>query len=177
MKLARGLVLLALPLVTGCSALMVGELGYAAHLNGPLSGADGAFHMGFGFNAGATDREPAYGMGFSGRVRSYGAPFTAIEPGLHAYILADAGPLSFYLRGTTYAGMSFLPGHSGVVFSPTLQPGVLLCNESRIGWCGTLSVPVSYDVAGPGDQPGLALGVSFGLGWGNVISHRPSLRR
>ena len=173
MKPVRLLVCLLMPLLGGCSALMVGELGYAAHLNGPLHGADGAFHMGFGFTAGATDREPAYGLGFSGRVRSYGTPYTAIEPGLHAYILKDSGPLSFYLRGTAYTGLGFLPGRTGPVFSPTLQPGVLFCPDSRVGWCGTLSLPVSYDVLGPEERPGLALGVSFGIGWGNVISRRP----
>jgi len=176
MKTLRVLPLLALFPLTGCSALMVSELGYTHHLNGGLSGATGAMHAGFGFDAGATDEEPASGLGFSGRIRSYGESYTAIEPGLHAYILKDAGPLSFYLRGIAYAGISFLPGHTGVVFSPTLQPGILFCTSSRIGWCGSLSLPVGYDMASPTDRPGWVLGASLGIGWGNVLSHHPDVR-
>jgi hypothetical protein len=176
MKPLRALALLAALSLTGCSALMVAELGYTHHLNGSLPGADAAFHAGLGFDAGTSDEEPAYGLGFSGRIRSYGAPYTTIEPGLHAYVLKDAGPLSYYLRGTAYAGMSFLKGYTSVVFSPTLQPGILFCPQNRIGWCGSLSLPVSYDLSSSTDRPGVSLGLSFGLGWGNVLSHHPDVR-
>lgn len=167
--------LLFLPLLSGCSALMVGEMGYNAHMDGTLQGAEVAMHSAFGVGAGATDDVPAVGLGFAGRLRSYGAPYTVIQPGLEAYILKDAGPLSFYLRGISYVGMSILPEHVGVVFSPTLQPGMLICPNSRIGWCISLSAPVGYDVAAQGDRPGLNVGASLGIGWGNVVSNDPDL--
>lgn len=159
-------------LLTGCSALMVSELGYSAHLTEPLHGASGAVHGGFGVGAGAGEEEPAAGLGTSLRIRSYGRALTAIEPGLHAYVMADRGPASLYLRGTAYVGMSFLPEGPGVVFSPTLQPGVLYCPEKhRVGWCGTLSAPLSYDLAPATDHPGLVAGGMLGIGWGNVITN------
>jgi hypothetical protein len=173
MRILRSLLplLLLLPL-TSCSILWVGELGYTAHLNGPLHGATGAFHAGLGFDAGNSDREPAYGLGFSGRIRSYGAPYTIFEPGLHGYILKDVGAVSWYLRGTAYAGVSYLSGERGVVFSPTLQPGILFCPDNRIGWCASVSLPVGYDLANSIDRPGPVLGVSLGIGWGNVYGHK-----
>lgn len=161
----------------GCSTLWVGELGYSHHVNGPLEGATGAMHVGFGMEGPGTDSGVAGGLGFSGRIRSYGAPYSVFEPGIHGYMMADSGDISFYLRGTGYVGLSLLsdPGRPGVTFSPTLQPGLLFCSPDRVGWCFSASLPVGYDVATAGDRPGLHAGVSFGIGWGNVVSrnYRP----
>ena len=167
--------LLGVSSLAGCSTLWVGELGYTHHTNGPLEGANMALHAGFGLNGPSGEGGMAGGMGFSGRIRSYGAEYTVIEPGLHGYVMSDSGDISFFLRGTGYVGLALLPDRPGVTFSPTVQPGALFCASDRLGWCFSVSAPVGWDVAAAGDRPGLHAGLSFGLGWGNVVNrnYRP----
>jgi hypothetical protein len=158
---------LLLPL-TGCSALMVGELGYTGKTTGPLHGISGALHAGFGIDEDAEEGKPTVGLGFSGRIRGYGREFTTFEPGLHAYVMMDQDAVSFYARAVAFAGLSASPAGVGIVFSPTLQPGMLLCPYSREGWCVSVSAPLGYDFGT--DQNGPVLGFSVGIGWGNVIA-------
>ncbi len=172
--MSRALLALVTLALTGCSTLMVGELGYTAH-DGPqdndlMHGATGGYHLGLGF--GAVDPGlPHTGVGFSGRFRSYGTPYTTVEPGIHGYVMYDPAPtFSLYLRGTGYAGFSFLPNRPSVVVSPVVQPGVLLCpSRDRAGWCMSVSSPVGYDIAPATDHPGFTYGLNLGIGWGNVF--------
>lgn len=165
----RAAFVLALLPLGGCSALMVGEVGISHRTSPADTGVVAAVHAGAGTSAAANDQSLAYGLGFSGRVRTYGGSLTALEPGLHVYLLMDRGPLSFYLRETNYVGLTFGEGSVGAVFSPTVQPGVLLCNDSRAALCGSLSLPFGYDV-GIDAPSSFHVGVSFGIGWGNVVS-------
>lgn len=159
--------------LAGCSTLMVGELGYSAH-NGPadgdlMHGATGGYHMGVGLGP-VEMGIPHGGMGFSGRFRTYGSAYSTVEPGIHGYGMIDLAPtLSLYLRGTGYAGLSFLPERPGLVVSPVVQPGTLLCPPDRIGWCLSISAPVGYDLAPRTDRPGWTTGLNMGIGWGNTF--------
>lgn len=173
----RNLLPLVLLPLSGCSALMVGELGYAGHLNGQMNGIGGAIHSGFGTNAPSDENTGvAAGAGLSFEFRAFGAPYSAIEPGIHGYVMMDRGPLSFYLRGIAYTGLTILPEHPGIVFSPTLQPGFLVCPDNRLGLCMSLSAPIGYDIAPAKDKPGLTYGLSLGIGWGNVVDQHPNWR-
>ena len=165
-------VIAALVGLSGCSTLMVGELGYSGHSNpqgdAPMHGATGGYHLGLGLGA-VEQGLPHGGMGFSGRFRSYGTPYSTIEPGIHVYGMVDVAPtFSLYLRGTGYAGISLLPSRPGVVVSPVVQPGTLLCPPQRLGWCLSLSAPLGYDIAPKTDHPGFTYGGNVGIGWGTV---------
>ncbi len=154
-------------LLSGCSVLAVAETGYTTLPTQNLHGGSIAAHAGFGVSENADEGVVVPGFGFSGRARIHDG-YATIEPGLHAYALVDYERWSFYVRGTTYMGAGIGKGTASFVFSPTLQPGVLLCPNSRVGWCGSISASVGYDVSPL--YPGVMAGIQFGIGWGNVVS-------
>lgn len=118
---------------TGWSALVVGEAGYSAALNGPLHGVTAALHTGVGIGNRYGDEGPGAGGGLSARVRTYGTPYTAIEPGVHVYAMYETAPVTFYLRGTTFVGLALQPGDPlGRRGAPLVRAAAPLC----LRWLG-----------------------------------------